>query len=130
MFILKKNSTFLTCIFFFKKKHEKNLHFNKSDHLESECGHKKESLKKINTNLQGPKVIRVPKVLSICDAGMSSKFLGKVWFMDKLCSRNMRRSKWWRFRNFSRWCWVVLEQWNNLKWVQVKEPKLHLFAHL
>ena len=52
--------------------------FDKSDHLKSECGHKKESLKKRNTNLQGPKVIRVPRALPICDAGMSSKFLGKA----------------------------------------------------
>jgi len=63
-------------------------YFNKSDHLKSEYGHKKESLKKRNTNLQRPKVIRVPKALPICDAGMSSKFLGKAWFMDTLCSIN------------------------------------------
>jgi G3E family GTPase len=41
------------------------LLINKPDYFESrECDHKKNSLKKINTNLQGAKSFWVPKSLS------------------------------------------------------------------
>ena len=42
MFILKKNSTFWTCMFFYKKKREKNPHFKKTFYPKLEWSQKVE----------------------------------------------------------------------------------------
>lgn len=63
--------------------------YNKSDHIKSECDRTKNSLEKINTNLQGPKSLWVPKSLPICDAGISSKILGKALILGKLMLKKL-----------------------------------------